>query len=86
MKKITTLLLAVLFSLGLLLSTFGSLDASEEDYNRDEQLQEEESENPPDEELYQLLKEQDQSREEEWEQFEEKEQDYPDERYQDDRG
>jgi hypothetical protein len=84
MKKIILLLSAVLFIMGLVTSGPDSLYAAQEDYDREEHVQDEEKDNPGDDEFERMMKEIED--EEEKEKPDEEEQDNPDEKYQDDRG
>jgi hypothetical protein len=85
MKKIAALLFISLFVISLSISGPDTLFASEEEEYKGILLQDEEQDSPSDEDYERMMKEVEDS-EEEKEQTDEEEKDYPDEKYQDDRG
>jgi hypothetical protein len=85
MKKIVLILGAVILIMGLVSSVPDNLYAAQEDYDREEQVQEEEKDNPGDDEFERMMKEIEGEEDGEEKPYEE-EQDNPEEKDQDDRG
>ncbi len=83
MKKISVLVLAFLFSAGILFSGPGSLSAASEEETAEEFINYDDTEDAAEEEQEDAMSEDEL---EEEAPYEDEDQDYPDENYQDDRG